>query len=406
MAGYGITDAVSKNSAIQGGTKCKITYDSKGLVTSGADLSASDIPNLDWSKITSGVPIVSSWSSTTLDTNIPSEKLVKTSLDGKQPTLVSGTNIKTVNNTSLLGSGNVAVQPTLIGSGTGQNIKTVGGTNILGSGNIPFPTVTNNNPSLAWSTKSTVGSIGSTNLEVTMPSNPVTKTAIESVLNVSAIYNNQALIVKNGVLDFGEAGKVDDVKVNGTSVVNTSTKEALITVPTKVSDLTNDVGYTTNIGTVTQVKVGSTEYNPTAGIVSLPAYPTVNNATLTIQKNGTTVNTFTANASSNVTANITVPTKTSDLTNDSGYITGLGFDDLSSHPTTLAGYGITDAQSKLVSGTNIKTVNNGSLLGSGNISVGTVRNLITGVGLTGGPITATGTIKAKLLLKAKQTATA
>ena len=49
--------------------------------------------------------------------------------------------------------------------------------------------------------------------------------------------------------------------------------------------------------------------------------PTVNNATLTIQKNGTTINTFTANASSDVTANITVPTKVSELTNDSGYIT-------------------------------------------------------------------------------------
>lgn len=34
--------------------------------------------------------------------------------------------------------------------------------------------------------------------------------------------------------------------------------------------------------------------------------PTVNNATLTIQKNWTAVNTFTANASSDVTANITV----------------------------------------------------------------------------------------------------
>ena len=52
-----------------------------------------------------------------------------------------------------------------------------------------------------------------------------------------------------------------------------------------------------------------------------PTIPTVNNATLTIQKNGTTVKTFTANASSNVTANITVPTKTSDLTNDSGFLT-------------------------------------------------------------------------------------
>lgn len=51
-----------------------------------------------------------------------------------------------------------------------------------------------------------------------------------------------------------------------------------------------------------------------------PTIPTVNNATLTIQKNGTTVKTFTANASSNVTANITVPTKTSDITNDSGFL--------------------------------------------------------------------------------------
>ena len=50
-----------------------------------------------------------------------------------------------------------------------------------------------------------------------------------------------------------------------------------------------------------------------------PTIPTVNNATLTIQKNGTTVKTFTANASTDVTANITVPTKTSDLTNDSNF---------------------------------------------------------------------------------------
>ena len=37
---------VSSNSAITGATKTKITYDSKGLVTGGADLAASDIPDL------------------------------------------------------------------------------------------------------------------------------------------------------------------------------------------------------------------------------------------------------------------------------------------------------------------------------------------------------------------------
>lgn len=43
---------VTANSAITGATHTKITYDSKGLVTGGADLSASDIPNLTLSKIT------------------------------------------------------------------------------------------------------------------------------------------------------------------------------------------------------------------------------------------------------------------------------------------------------------------------------------------------------------------
>ena len=44
-----------------------------------------------------------------------------------------------------------------------------------------------------------------------------------------------------------------------------------------------------------------------------PTIPTVNNGMLTIQKNGTTVETFSANQSGNVTANITVPTKASDV---------------------------------------------------------------------------------------------
>ena len=53
--------------------------------------------------------IKTSFSSTTSDGKIPSEKLVKDSLDTKQASLVSGTNIKTVNNESLLGSGNISI---------------------------------------------------------------------------------------------------------------------------------------------------------------------------------------------------------------------------------------------------------------------------------------------------------
>ena len=50
-----------------------------------------------------------------------------------QEKLTSGTNIKTVNNTSLLGSGNVSVQAELV---SGTNIKTVNSTSLLGSGDV------------------------------------------------------------------------------------------------------------------------------------------------------------------------------------------------------------------------------------------------------------------------------
>jgi hypothetical protein len=54
-------------------------------------------------------------------------------LSSKQDVLVSGTNIKTVNSTSLLGSGDVAVQATLV---SGTNIKTINSSSILGSGDL------------------------------------------------------------------------------------------------------------------------------------------------------------------------------------------------------------------------------------------------------------------------------
>lgn len=59
-------------------------------------------------------------------------------------------------------------------------------------------------------------------------------------------------------------------------------------------------------------------------VPNYPSVPSVYNGTLTIQRNGTNVQTFTANQSTNVTANISVPTKVSELTNDSGYTSNVG----------------------------------------------------------------------------------
>ncbi len=56
----------------------------------------------------------------------------------------------------------------------------------------------------------------------------------------------------------------------------------------------------------------------------------------------------------------------------STYLTSVpaqSFASLTGKPTTLSGYGITDAQETLVSATNIKTINGASVLGSGDITI-------------------------------------
>ena len=70
-----------------------------------------------------------------------------------------------------------------------------------------------------------------------------------------------------------------------------------------------------------------------------------------------------------------IPTKTSELTNDSGFIT----------QAALAA-----KQDTLVSGTNIKTINNQSLLGSGNINISGGGGTATDVQVNGTSITSSG----------------
>ena len=58
---------------------------------------------------------------------------VTKSVSGLQPTLVSGTDIVTINSASLLASGNVNLQTPLV---SGTNIKTINSTSLLGSGDL------------------------------------------------------------------------------------------------------------------------------------------------------------------------------------------------------------------------------------------------------------------------------
>src|SRR5574344_1515446 len=109
-----------------------------------------------------------------------------------------------------------------------------------------------------------------------------------------------------------------------------------------------------DIGLATVATSGS--YNDLSDKPTIPTIPAVNNGTLTIQKNGTTVKTFTANSSSNVTADITVPTKVSELTNDSGYITGVSWNNVSGKPSTFTPKAHTHAKSDITDFPTLATV--------------------------------------------------
>ena len=218
---------------------------------------------------------------------------------------------------------------------------------------------------------------------------------------------------KNQVIYINENGKdyiITDVMENGESVVVNGI--AYITVPTKTSDLTNDSGFIRS-NNLSKVAI-SGNYND---LNNKPIIPTktsdLTNDSGFITTNVDNLNNYTLTSDlSNVAITgsyddlsnkPTIPTETSDLTNDSGFITNSvdnlvnytltshlatvsitgDYDDLSNTPTIPtktsdltndSGF-ITDSyhdntkQDTLVSGTNIKTINNESLLGSGNITV-------------------------------------
>lgn len=129
--------------------------------------------------------------------------------------------------------------------------------------------------------------------------------------------------------------RIEQVNVDGTNYdvgkLASTTAPGVVQVGSGLAISSGGVLSATGGGTADAVEWDNVLNKPTFSTVATsgsyndltnkPTIPTVNNATLTIQKNGTTVKTFTANASSNVTANITVPTAVSDLSDAGDYVT-------------------------------------------------------------------------------------
>ena len=137
---------VAKNEAIPAGTGTKITYDSKGLVTGSSSLSASDIPSLDASKITSGtlpdarIASAATWNGKQ-DKITASNKLAASLVSGLATVATSGsyndlTNKPTIDNSNQ----KVAVGNT--GFGANDTVKIAGDTNISVSADTANKTIT------------------------------------------------------------------------------------------------------------------------------------------------------------------------------------------------------------------------------------------------------------------------
>lgn len=138
-----------------------------------------------------------------------------------------------------------------------------------------------------------------------MSDNFLNKTGLQYYHNrIKSLFAKQADLttlqttVESIVAEGGEPNVIETVKVNNTALTPDSSKAVDITVPTKVSDLTNDGDGTTGSEFATK------------------SYVDTNGGKIDVVKINGTAQTIT-----NKEVDISVPTQVSDLTNDSGFQT-------------------------------------------------------------------------------------
>lgn len=264
----------------------------------------------------------------------------------KQDTLVSGTNIKTVNSNSVIGSGNIAIKPDVVyctcttASGTSAKEATI---------------VSGSLDSLVTGCQAIVKFSYANGV-----ANPTLKIGGTTAKSIKR-YGTTSPSTSAGTS--WNAGSCVFFVYDGTywqqvGFLNSTYSEI------SVANITNGSGSTT--GTITGRRAKS----------AVEAFSPVKNVTVggTSVMNGTTAEVP------------SIPTDTSDLNNDSGFITsndipmasdGNPVMDGTASPGTGSTWARgdhvhpsdTSRQEVLVSGTNIKTINNQSILGSGNIQI-------------------------------------
>lgn len=250
--------------------------------------------------------------------------------------------------------------------------------------------------------------IGLGNVDNTSDLNKPISNAMQNALNSKANANDLTTHTNNTTIHVtsGDKQKWNEKqdKLTFTGDIQVNGNEISITLPTKISDLTNDRGYITSIPSEYLTEGELAE----KGYITSDDLPTVDTALNTNSTNAIAngvvteaINSLDNNkqdkltAGSNITIDntnkisATVPTKTSDLTNDSGYITSIPSEYVTDTELTNKGYitandlpvvdttlnstsenaisnkavkaALDDKQKKLIAGDNITILDNGTI---------------------------------------------
>ena len=180
---------------------------------------------------------------------------------------------------------------------------------------------------------------------------PLAGGTISGNLSVSGNFNGKNVIVKTGTGSVGQTQLVTKTNQAENATVTLPDKNGTIALISDMPVISDDYSSTSTDGmsgiavnkalqtldvtgtsaiaaskTIKSWKETDGKVNITTQDISITKsqisdFPTIGNGTLTIQRNGTDLQTFTANQTGNTTANITVPTALADLTTDATHRT-------------------------------------------------------------------------------------
>ena len=132
----------------------------------------------------------------------------------KQDLLVSGTNIKTINNESVLGSGDISVQAPLV---SGTNIKTINNESLLGSADISLQEPLVSGTNIKTINNASLLGAGDISLQEVL----VSGTNIKTINNESLLGSGNINISGGGDKPFTQTGTVDIVSSTSTGTTPT-----------------------------------------------------------------------------------------------------------------------------------------------------------------------------------------